>query len=285
MSQFSRILPRSIRSNGKGLSFERPVVMGILNLTPDSFYDGGSYVNNLKASVNRAAEMLDQGATIIDVGAASTRPGAQQISPQEEWERLQEPLQAIRKQFPETWISVDTYHSVTAQRALDAGADIVNDISAAGIDPVLWEVVAKKNCPYVLMHMQGTPLTMQANPHYHDVVNDLMGFFSKKLKELREMKMNQIIIDPGFGFGKSLEHNYTMLKHLYSFKEFGFPLMVGISRKSMVTRLLGVKPEDALNGTTALHMLALQQGADILRVHDVKEAAECIRIFMSYQDA
>lgn len=259
------------------LDLSGPVVMGILNVTPDSFYDGGRYVMPENAMM-RAEEMLEQGATILDLGAVSTRPGAAQPDAEEEWNRLRPVLEEVRGAFPSVLISVDTYRAEIAQRAADRGANIINDISGGNPDPKMYTVIAKNALTYVCMHMQGTPETMQKSPQYVDVVKELTTFFAEKTKALHNAGVENVIIDPGFGFGKEVHHNYQLLKELESFTRFEKPVLVGVSRKSMITRLLDVKKEDALNGTTAVHMIALEKGANILRVHDVKEAMECIKI-------
>lgn len=259
------------------LDLSAPVVMGILNVTPDSFFDGGKYQER-EAALMRAEEMIEEGATILDLGAASTRPGAAQPELEEEWARLRPALEEIRGAFPSVAISVDTYRSEIAQRAIDRGANIINDISGGTMDDKMFLTIAKNSAAYVCMHMQGTPETMQKNPQYTDVVAEVNDFFTEKLRVLRNSGVENVILDPGFGFGKDVHHNYQLMKNLETFSAFGKPVMVGVSRKSMVTRFLDVKKEDALNGTTALHMVALQKGARILRVHDVREAVECIRI-------
>jgi len=251
--------------------------MGILNITPDSFYDGGRY-QVPEDAIRRAEQMLEEGATILDLGAVSTRPGAVQPSVGEEWERLRPVLEEIRGAFPSVLISIDTYRAEIAQRAADRGANIINDISGGMLDPMMYATIAKHSLAYVCMHMQGTPETMQKNPQYNDVVQDVTTFFAEKTKALHNSGVENVIIDPGFGFGKEVHHNYQLLKHLDSFSRFEKPVLVGVSRKSMITKLLDVNKENALNGTTAVHMVALSKGAQILRVHDVKEAMECIRI-------
>lgn len=259
------------------LDLSAPVVMGILNVTPDSFFDGGKYLVPQEAMM-RAEQMLEQGATILDLGAASTRPGAAQPTVGEEWERLRPVLEEIRGAFPTVLISIDTYRSEIAQRAADRGANIINDISGGNLDPKMYTTIAKNALAYVCMHMQGIPETMQKNPQYGDVVKELTTFFAEKTKDMHNSGVENVILDPGFGFGKDVHHNYQLLKHLDAFSRFEKPILVGVSRKSMITRLLDVKKEDALNGTTAVHMIALEKGANILRVHDVKEAVECIRV-------
>jgi len=261
-----------------------PAVMGILNLTPDSFFDGGKY-NSVDSALQKAEMMLNQGASIIDLGAISTRPFSQQIALEEEWERLHKPLDAIRKKFPGILISVDTYRSLIARRAFDAGADIINDVSGGQFDDKMIETVALFKLPYILMHTKGKPQNMQQNPAYDDVVNEVDLFFENQINSLKSRWDDpQIILDPGFGFGKTVEHNYLLLRHFEKFKRHGFPLLAGLSRKSMINRVLEIKPDEALNGTTALHMLALKNGASILRVHDVKEAVEVVKLFAAYSN-
>jgi dihydropteroate synthase len=259
------------------LDLSAPVVMGILNVTPDSFYDGGKYLVPQEALL-RAEEMLGQGAAILDLGAASTRPGAAQPTLEEEWERLRPVLEEVRGAFPLALISIDTYRSEIAQRAADRGANIINDISGGVMDAGMYATIAKNALAYVCMHMQGTPETMQKDPQYTDVVKEVGDFFAERIKALHAAGAENVILDPGFGFGKEVHHNYQLLKHLDTFSSSGQPLLVGVSRKSMITRLLDVSKNEALNGTTAVHMVALERGAKILRVHDVKEAVECIRI-------
>ena len=259
------------------LDLSGPVVMGILNLTPDSFYDGGKYQVPQEAMM-RAEQMLEEGAAILDLGAVSTRPGSTQPTVEEEWERLRPVLEEVRGAFPSTLISVDTYRAEIAQRAADRGANIINDVSGGNLDPRMYMTIAKNSLAYVCMHMQGTPETMQKNPEYNDVVREVTTFFAEKTKALHNAGVENVILDPGFGFGKEVHHNYQLLKHLDSFCRFEKPLLAGVSRKSMITKLLDVRKENALNGTTAVHMVALANGANILRVHDVKEAVECINI-------
>lgn len=257
---------------------DQPIVMGILNLTPDSFYDGGRYQSE-KAVLQRAQEILDQGARIIDIGAVSTRPGAMEVSAEAEKERLLPAVMAIRKQFPEAVLSIDSYRSEVITRISgETGDCIVNDISGGTLDAQMFETVAKLRLPYILMHMQGTPQTMQQNPSYQDVIKDILLDLSEKVNTLKLLGVNDIIIDPGFGFGKNLEHNFELLNRLDSFRLFELPLLVGLSRKTMIWKLLKITPEESLNGTTILNTLALMGGADILRVHDVREAMEAIRL-------
>jgi dihydropteroate synthase len=260
-----------------------PIVMGILNTTPDSFFDGGRY-GGVDAALAQAERMLREGAGIIDVGGASSRPGADAVLETDELSRVIPVVEAIHRRFPEALLSVDTWRASVAASAVEAGARMVNDISAGAFDPALYPTLAdinrKSSIYYVLMHMQGTPATMQLNPQYENVVTDVLEFFLLKLHELRQMGIHDVVLDPGFGFGKTVEHNYTLLRRLPDFQAVtGKPVLAGISRKSMICKVLDVKPEQALNGTTALHMVALQNGARILRVHDVKEAVETVKLW------
>lgn len=269
---------RSLQINGQLIMLDQPIVMGILNLTPDSFYDGGRYQSE-KAVLQRAKEILSQGALIIDIGAVSTRPGAMEVSAEAEIERLLPAVRAIRKHFPDAVLSIDSYRSeVIARIAGETGDCIVNDISGGTMDAQMFETVAKLRLPYILMHIQGTPQTMQQNPAYQDVINDILLYLSEKVNTLKLLGVNDIIIDPGFGFGKNLEHNFELLNRLDSFRLFELPLLVGLSRKTMIWKLLEITPQESLNGTTVLNTLALMGGADILRVHDVREAMEAIRL-------
>ena len=268
----------TINLNGRLIDFSKPVVMGILNVTPDSFFDGGKYKTEKKI-VQRAEEILMQGGTIIDIGAVSTKPNSEGISTKDEIERLLPAVKAVKKAFPEANVSIDTYRSWVALKVIeDCGPCIVNDVSGGNFDVHMFDTIGKLGVPYILTHMQGTPLKMQDNPVYEDIIRDISMFFAEKVKQLNRSGVKDVIIDPGFGFGKTLEHNFELLNRLDSFKVFQLPVMVGISRKSMIYKLLGLKPDDALNGTTAVNTLALMGGADILRVHDVREATETIRI-------
>jgi len=260
------------------IDLSQPVVMGILNITPDSFYDGGMYQSD-EAMLNRVHQLVDEGSDIIDIGAYSSRPGASPVSEDKEITRLEKALKLIRKNYPVALISVDTFRASVAERVVqDYGVGMINDISGGGMNAEMYGTIARLQVPYVLMHMQGTPQTMQKNPEYVQVIRDIMYFFSEKVARLRELGVHDIILDPGFGFGKTLEHNYQLLKGLRVFHRLDLPLMVGISRKSMIYKLLGVTPEEALAGTVAVHTLALTEGVDILRVHDVKAAREAIEI-------
>ncbi len=266
-----------INCNGKLLDFSTPKVMGILNLTPDSFYDGAKYQDE-KAVINHVRQMIDEGASIIDVGAQSTRPKAALISSAEEWKRLESHLKIIRKEFPSTLISIDTFYADVAEKAVDCGADMINDISGGTMDEKMFTTIARLKVPYLLMYIQGTPQTMQENPQYENVVKEELNYFAERIQQLVLLGVHDIIIDPGFGFGKTLEHNYELLKNLDLFRVLERPIMVGLSRKSMVNKVLNIKAEDALNGTTVLNTIALTKGADILRVHDVKEAVEAVKL-------
>lgn len=269
----------TLNCRGKLLDLSRPVVMGILNTTPDSFF-AGSRIMDQKQLMEKAGEMIEEGAVILDIGGASSRPGAGEVSEAEEINRLIPAIQAVRATYPAALISADTWRAAVAREALRAGAHIINDISAGRMDSELWDTAAGSGAPYVLMHMQGTPKEMQKNPHYEDVVQEVLDFFILQVARLRSKGIQDIVLDPGFGFGKTIEHNYRLLNQLDVFSTvLQLPVLAGISRKSMICRVLGVQPEQALNGTTALHMAALQKGARILRVHDVREAVEVIRLY------
>ena len=253
------------------------IIMGILNITEDSFYDGGKYLQPKKI-ITQVKKMLDEGASIIDIGAQSTKPNAISKGPSEEIKILLPTIKLLKNKFKDIYISTDTYWSVVAEQAIKYGANMINDVSGGNIDSNMFKTISKLNVPYILMHMQGKPDNMQDNPKYKNVVNEIYSFFEKKIQELENLGFNKIILDPGFGFGKKLEHNYTLLNKLHEFKKFNYPILVGISRKSMIYKLLNISPEKALNGTSIINTIALKNGADILRVHDVKEAFECIKI-------
>ena len=268
----------TININGRILDLTQPVVMGIINVTPDSFFDGGKYKTEKKV-VKRAEEILEQGGTVIDIGAVSTQPGQEGISTKDEIDRLLPAVKAVKKAFPNAFVSIDTYRSWVALKVIeDCGPCIVNDVSGGNFDPHMFDTVGKLGVPYILMHMQGTPLKMQESPVYEDIIREISLFFTDCVKKLTKAGVKDVIIDPGFGFGKTLDHNYELLNRLDSFKVFQLPLMVGVSRKSMIYKLLGTNPEEALNGTSIVNTLALMGGADILRVHDVREAVEAVRI-------
>ncbi|HDR52461.1 MAG TPA: dihydropteroate synthase [Mariniphaga anaerophila] len=268
----------SINLDGKLIDFSEPAVMGVINVTPDSFYDGGKLTDE-KVLLLAVERMVKEGVSFLDVGGVSTKPGAALVSTKTELERLLPAVHAIRKNFPEIPLSIDTFRSWVAVRVIDEiGPIVVNDISGGSLDSKMFETIGKMNVPYVLTHIQGTPQNMQENPHYDDVVKDISTWMSESVKRLTKFGVKDVIIDPGFGFGKDLKHNYDLLNRLDSFKVFQLPVMVGLSRKSMIWKWLGIKPEEALNGTTALNTMALLGGADILRVHDVKEAVEVIEL-------
>ena len=270
--------PLYINANGKLMDLSEPQVMGILNVTPDSFYAGSRGVTN-GYILDRCQQILDEGASIIDIGAYSSRPNAQHISAEEEMSRLRTGLELIRKNHPEAIVSVDTFRADIARMCVEEyGVAIINDISAGNMDEQMFPTIARLGVPYIIMHMKGTPQNMQENPQYDHFLKEIFYYFSEKVQKLRDLGAKDIIIDPGFGFGKTIEHNYELMNHLEEFHLFELPILVGISRKSMIYKLLGSNPEEALNGTTALNTIALTKGAHILRVHDVKEAVECVKI-------
>ncbi|MFW6095554.1 MAG: dihydropteroate synthase [Bacteroidota bacterium] len=276
---------RYINCKGSLMDLSTPRVMGVLNITPDSFYDGGNY-NNKSIAIKRVEKMLDDGADIIDVGGYSSRPGADDISHKEEWGRLEPVLELIREHHPDTIISVDTFRSEIAGEAYSKyNIDIINDISGGELDSNMFTTIAELQVAYVMMHMKGNPQNMKEKAQYDDLIGEISGYFSEKINFLRALGVKDPIIDPGFGFSKTVDQNYFLLKNLKDLAVFNLPLLVGLSRKSMVYKYLDIKSQDALNGTTALNTLALTQGADILRVHDVKEAKETIRLFQKYSNA
>lgn len=250
-------------------------IWGVLNLTPDSFFDGGQY-NLLNKAIMQTEKMLEEGADVIDAGGASSRPGAELINEQEELNRVIPYVKEVKKLFPKITLSIDTFNSKVAEAALIEGADIINDISGGNIDPNIFEVVKKHQCPLVIMHMRGNPTNMQQQNNYHNLVNEVVYELSLQVSKAKKVGINDIIIDPGFGFSKNTEQNFMLLKNLEQFKILGYPLLVGLSRKSMIYKTLNTTPEKSLNGTTILNTIALLKGADILRVHDVKEAKEII---------
>lgn len=270
--------PLYINVNGRLMDLSEPQVMGILNVTPDSFY-AGSRSETEKDIVQRLHQIIDEGASIIDIGGYSSRPNAEHISAEEEMSRLRNGLEIIRKHSPNAVVSVDTFRADVAKMCVEEyGVAIINDISAGQMDEQMFPTIAKLGVPYIIMHMKGTPQDMQVSPKYDHFLKEIFYYFSEKVQKLRDLGVKDIIIDPGFGFGKTLEHNYELMNHLEEFSLFELPLLVGVSRKSMIYKLLGTTPEEALNGTTALHTIALLKGANILRVHDVKEAVESIKI-------
>lgn len=268
--------PFSLQVGGQLIHAEKPMIMGILNLTPDSFYTLSR--TDDEAVLERAAQLISEGADILDLGGQSTRPGAERISADEEWARIGEALAAIRKAFPSTLISIDTFYSSVAEKAVQQGADLINDVSAGSIDPNMFATAGRLGVPYVLMHMQGDPQSMQKSPVYENVVQDILLFFSKKINELRNAGVKDILLDPGFGFGKTLEHNFTILRELDQFHLLGCPLLIGMSRKKMIQNVTNKDAENALNGTVAANTIALLNGASILRVHDVAAAKDAISI-------
>ncbi len=270
--------------NGRLLDLSTPQVMGILNVTPDSFY-AGSRMQTETQIATRVEQMLEEGADMIDIGAYSSRPGAADISVQEEMDRLRAGLRIVRRMHPDAIVSVDTFRAAVACMCVEEyGVAIVNDISGGEMDKDMFPTVARLGVPYVLMHMQGTPQNMQQQPHYDSLLGDIFRYFARKVQQLRDLGAKDIVLDPGFGFGKTLEHNYELLAHLEDFRIFGLPLLVGVSRKSMVYNLLGTTPAEALNGTTAVNTVCLMKGGDILRVHDVRQAVEAIKIITKMKE-
>jgi dihydropteroate synthase len=268
----------TLNLNGQVRCFHRPAVMGILNVNDDSFH-AGSRVHTVEESLERAGRMVREGADMLDVGGQSTRPGSIRVSAEEEASRAVPVIRALSQAFPSLPISVDTYHALVAERAVEAGAVMVNDVSAGILDATMIPAVARLRVPYVCMHMQGTPESMQDAPSYGNVLSEVFDFLAERLAACRRAGIHDLIADPGFGFGKTVDHNFRILGSLGLFRSLGAPLMVGLSRKSMIWKTLGVTAEDALNGSTVLHSFALVNGADILRVHDVREAAEAVRLF------
>lgn len=272
-------MPKTINIRGELVSLEQPLVMGILNITPDSFYESSRNIEYNDA-LSRAGQIIREGANIIDVGAYSSRPGADDISEEEEIERLKSVLPQIRERYPHAIISVDTFRSGVARYAVEeCGVDIINDITGGEGDLDMFRTVAQLKVPYILMHMRGTPQTMQNETSYNNVIVDIIEYFSRKISELYLLGVNDIILDPGIGFAKSLEQNYNIIKNLADFAQFKLPLLVGVSRKSMIYKLFNTTPQEALSGTVALNTMALTKGANILRVHDVRECVETVRIF------
>ena len=265
------------------MDLSRPQVMGIINVTPDSFY-AGSRTQTEMALARRVEQVVAEGASILDIGGYSSRPGAADVSPEEEMARLRRGLEVIRRVHPEVVVSVDTFRASVARQCVEEyGVALINDISGGEMDAEMFPTVAALGVPYILMHMQGTPQTMQQAPHYDHLLRDVFLYFARKVQQLRDLGAKDIILDPGFGFGKTMEDNYALLAHLDEFGIFGLPLLVGVSRKSMITRLLGITPDDALNGTTVINTLCLAKGARILRVHDVRQAVEAVRLVQAMQ--
>lgn len=285
MDKTTYFYPNKTLRTGNGLlDLSTPAIMGILNVTPDSFYDGGKFLGG-ESALRQAEHLILQGADIVDIGGMSTRPGAVVIGAEEEMQRVLPVVTAIRKQFPDVHISIDTVYATTAKAAIEAGAGIINDVSAGKMDAGIIDVAKKYQVPYITMHMQGQPENMQQNPVYGDVVKEVFDFLLQQVIDLDKAGLQDVIIDPGFGFGKTLEQNYALAAKLEQFKLIGKPILVGISRKSMICKLLKVNPDKALNGSTALHSILLLKGADILRVHDVKEAVELRKIVQALKNA
>lgn len=273
-----------INIRGRLVDFSVPKVMGILNVSPDSFYRESRSLDSLSV-IERVGIMIDSGANIIDIGAYSSRPGADSIPVDLELSRIRSALEIIRKNFPDQTLSLDTFRSEVARAGIEEfGVDIINDISGGALDKDMFPLIAEKNVPYILMHMQGKPDTMQNNPFYGDIINDLIHWFSERINKLTSMGVNDIIIDPGFGFGKSTDHNYSLMAGLDKFEILERPILVGVSRKSMIWKELGKSAEDALSGTIVLNTLALSKGANIIRVHDVEEAVDTVKIFLRSSD-
>lgn len=269
---------KTLNLRGKLVDLSTPCVMGILNVTPDSFYDGGRYFRDETQVLRQVETMLQTGATFIDVGGYSSRPGADAVSEEEEKQRVVRTVALLAHHFPEAPLSVDTFRASVAREAVQAGASMVNDITGGEGDEAMFGTVAELNVPYVLMHTRGTPQTMQTLTQYDDLVGEVVDYLRQKLRTLRSLAVKDVVIDPGFGFAKTIDQNYMMLGHLDAFRILGVPLLVGLSRKSMIYRRLKITPDEALNGTTVLNTVALTKGAAILRVHDVKEAAEAVRL-------
>jgi dihydropteroate synthase len=267
----------TINCNGQLIDLSSPKVMGILNVTPNSFFDGGRFISE-KLVLQRVEKMLEEGATFIDVGGYSSKPDATFVTSQEEKARVLPIITAIVQHFPEAIVSIDTFRSDVAQLCLDQGAALVNDIAAGMLDPLMLKIVANYKVPYIMMHMKGTPQNMTTLTTYEDVTKEVLHYFSERVAVARSLGISDIIVDPGFGFAKTIDHNYELLRHLDYFSMLDLPILAGVSRKSMIYKTLGVSPDEALNGTTVLHTIALQKGAAILRVHDVKEAVEVIKL-------
>jgi dihydropteroate synthase len=268
----------TINCKGHLLDLSTPKVMGVLNLTPDSFYDGGKFKND-KEALEQVEKNIQDGMDILDIGAYSSRPGADHISEEEELKRLSSVLQQVTKEFPDLIISIDTFRSEVAKASIDQGAHIINDISAGSLDANMMDFIADSQVPYIMMHMRGTPQTMKSMTSYEHLVTDIIAYFSKKVSEARAKGINDILIDPGFGFAKTIDQNFELLNHLKALKSLNLPILSGISRKSTIYKTLNIDAKEALNGTTALNMVALMNGSSILRVHDVLEAKQCITLY------
>ncbi|MEJ5088571.1 dihydropteroate synthase [Sphingobacterium faecium] len=271
---------QSINLKGQIMTFDRPIIMGILNVTPDSFFDGGQN-NTIEQILIQTRKLLEEGADIIDIGAYSSRPGAALISSQEELDRALPAIGALVSTFPDAILSIDTFRADVAEACIHAGVHLINDVSGGTIDPLMFETVAKLQVPYILMHMRGIPENMQQLTAYQDIVTDVATYFGQKIAALRKLGVKDIILDPGYGFAKTIEQNYELLHRVDELHYFGLPLLGGISRKSMIYKKLGITPQEALNGTTALHTLLLSKGVQLLRVHDVKEAKQIVDLLFS----
>lgn len=271
-------IKKTLNLRGNLVSLDSPLVMGILNVTPDSFYVGSRHQQQTSL-LNKAEEMISEGTSILDIGGYSSRPGAEHISEEEETKRVTEAIEAITHAFPDVYISIDTFRAKVAERAIQSGACIINDISGGSLDTHMFDTVARLRVPYILMHMKGTPQNMIRQTDYVDLITDIYSYFSHKVGQLNRLGVSDILLDPGFGFSKTREQSYEVLRNLGYFKSMKLPILAGISRKSMIYKELGITAEDALNGTTALNMIALTNGASLLRVHDVKPAMEAVQLF------
>lgn len=284
LDKMNLYLPKYVNVKGQLLDLSTPRVMGILNVTPDSFYAGSRMQTEMEITV-RARQIMEEGASIIDIGAYSSRPNAVDISPEEEMNRLRVGLEILNRDYPDAVISVDTFRADVAEQCVNEyGVAIINDIAAGEMDERMFETVARLGVPYIMMHMRGTPQSMQKEPQYDNLLKDVFLYFARKVQQLRDLGAKDLILDPGFGFGKTVKHNYELMAHLDEFRVFELPLLVGVSRKSMIYRLIGGTPQEALNGTTALDTVALMKGANILRVHDVREAVEAVKIMTAVRD-
>ncbi len=271
----------TLNCKGRLLVVDKPLVMGIINITPDSFYTRSRH-EGVDAVLRQAEQMLKEGAAILDIGGQSTRPGSEKLEAEDELKRVMAPIEAIQKKFPEAFISIDTYYSTVAARAVEAGASIVNDISAGQIDSAMITTVAALKVPYIVMHMQGTPQNMQQEAHYENVTKEILDFLIKQVDKLHKAGVSDVIVDPGFGFGKTITHNFELLRNLSVFRMLGCPVLMGMSRKSTIYKTLGITAEEALNGTTIINTIGLMNGVSILRVHDVKEAMEAVKLLQAY---
>ncbi len=274
----------TINCHGKLIEFNTPKILGILNVTPDSFYDGGN-LKNEKAIVEKTLQMLEEGADFIDVGGYSSRPGAKNVSVEEEKNRVVPIVKILKKEFPNILLSIDTFRSEVAKACLDVGASLINDIAASSLDVQMMQTVAQYQVPYIMMHMKGTPQTMKSLANYKNITNEVCFYFSEKIAEARALGINDIVVDAGFGFAKTVVHNFELLNQLHILQQLDVPVLTGVSRKSMIYKTLNCTAKEALNGTTALHMVALQKGSNILRVHDVKEAKQCILLHEALKTA